>query len=225
MTGQAACNVDMTKKAIIEGILNPGVIAIIRADDSSHLIDATVALVKGGIRAVEVTMTTPNALQVIHELAERFGEKIVIGVGTVLSENTARQAVDAGAHFVVTPVFRADVIQFCQQADKPVMSGSYTPTEAYTAFEAGSDFIKIFPADGLGAKYIKAIRAPLPQLKIIPTGGVDVKSSGEFIRAGCVAIAAGSTLLSKEILFKQDWKALSDLAAQFVFEVKNSLRA
>jgi len=210
----------MTKTEIIDGLLNPGVIAIIRADSSEQLIDATRALCDGGIRAVEVTMTTPNALEVIRDVSQKFGDKILVGVGTVLNKTTARAAVAAGAQFVVTPVFRPDVIQFCLQAEKPVMSGSYTPTEAFTAFEAGSDFIKIFPADGLGPNYIKAIRAPLPQLKIIPTGGVDLKTCGEFIKVGCVAVAAGSSLVSKTILQNRDWKSLTELAAKFVLEVK-----
>ena len=210
----------MTKAEIIDGLLNPGVIAIIRADSSEQLIDATRALMDGGIRAVEVTMTTPNALEVIRDVSQKFGDKILVGVGTVLNEAAAREAVKAGAQFVVTPVFRADVIQFCLQENKPVMSGCYTPTEAFNAFEAGSDFIKVFPADGLGPNYIKAIRAPLPQLKIIPTGGVDLKTCGEFIKVGCVAVAAGSSLVSKTILQTQDWKSLTELATKFVLAVK-----
>lgn len=212
----------MDKSEIIQRLLDPGVIAIIRADSSEQLIEATRALLDGGIQAIEVTMTTPNALQVIRETTEKFGDKLLIGVGTVLDDVTARLAIEAGAEFVVTPVLRIDVIQLCRRYSKPILSGAYTPTEALIAWEAGSDFIKIFPADGLGPNYIKAIRAPLPQLKIIPTGGVDVKTSGDFIKAGCVAVAAGSSLVSKSILQKRDWKELSELAARFVASVQSA---
>ena len=214
----------MDKLEIIPRLLDPGVIAIIRADSSEQLIDATRALLDGGIQAIEVTMTTPKALQVIRETTKKFGDKLLMGVGTVLDEDTARLAIEGGAQFVVTPVLRMDVIELCRRYSKPILSGAYTPTEALTAWEAGSDFIKIFPADGLGSNYIKAIRAPLPQLKIVPTGGVDVKTCGEFIKAGCVAVAAGSSLVSKSILQKRDWKSLSELASAFVASVRSARR-
>jgi 2-dehydro-3-deoxyphosphogluconate aldolase/(4S)-4-hydroxy-2-oxoglutarate aldolase len=214
----------MDKPEIIQRLLNPGVIAIIRADSSEQLIDATRALLDGGIQAIEVTMTTPNAIQVIQETRQKFGDKLLMGVGTVLDDGTARLAIEAGAEFVVTPVLRMDVIELCRRFSKPILSGAYTPTEALIAWEAGSDFIKIFPADGLGPNYIKAIRAPLPQLKIIPTGGVDVKTCGDFIKAGCVAVAAGSSLVSKTILQKRDWKMLSETAAAFVAAVQAARR-
>lgn len=212
----------MTKPEIITRLLDPGVIAIIRADNSAQLIDATGALLDGGISSVEITMTTPNALQVIRDVSKNFGEKLLVGVGTVLDEATARLALEAGANFFVTPVFRPKIIEFCRQAERPIMSGSYTPSEAFTAFEAGSDFIKLFPADGLGANYIKAIRAPLPQLKIIPTGGVEVKSCAAFIKAGCVAVAAGSSLVSKSVLENRDWKTLTLTARAFVEAVRQA---
>lgn len=212
----------MTKAEILHGLAEPGVIAIIRADDSAQLIDATRALLEGGIRAVEITMTTPNALDVIREASQVFGEKILIGVGTILDEVTARLAIEAGAQFVVTPVLRPKVIELCLGYAKPIMSGAYSPTEAFNAFEAGSDFIKIFPADTLGPNYIKAIRAPLPQLQIIPTGGVTVQTCGDFIKAGCVAVAAGSNLVSKQILREKNWKKLTSLAAELVLTVKQS---
>jgi 2-dehydro-3-deoxyphosphogluconate aldolase/(4S)-4-hydroxy-2-oxoglutarate aldolase len=206
----------MKKSEIIRRILDPGIVAIIRADDSAQLIEATRALIDGGITTVEVTMTTPNALQVIRETTREFGGKFLMGVGTVLDDVTARAAFEAGAEFVVTPVFRADVVAICRRYSKPVMSGCYTPTEALTAHEAGSDFIKLFPAEGLGAAYIKSILAPLPQLEIIPTGGVTTENCGEFVKAGCVAVGAGGNLVSKEILQKKDWGTLKKKAAAFV---------
>ena len=209
----------MTKEKIISGLLTPGVVAIIRADNSEELIHASRALIAGGVSGIEITMTTPNALKVIGDLTREFGDKVLAGVGSVLDAQTAEAALAAGAEYVVTPVLKPEVIAFCNRVDKPIFSGSYTPTEAQSAYELGADFIKIFPADGLGPKYIQAIRGPLPHLNIVPTGGVDVNSAGAFIKAGCVAVAAGSTLVSKEILKNKDWAKLTDLAAQFIAAV------
>jgi 2-dehydro-3-deoxyphosphogluconate aldolase/(4S)-4-hydroxy-2-oxoglutarate aldolase len=209
----------MTKAQIISGLLTPGVVAIIRADNSEQLIDASRALIAGGVSGIEITMTTPNALKVIADVRREFGDKVLAGVGSVLDAKTAEAAIEAGAEYVITPVLKPDVIAFCNRADKPIFSGSYTPTEAQTAYELGADFIKIFPADGLGPKYIQAIRGPLPHLNIVPTGGVDVNTAGDFIKAGCVAVAAGSSMVSKDILKNRDWAKLTDLAAQFIAAV------
>jgi 2-dehydro-3-deoxyphosphogluconate aldolase/(4S)-4-hydroxy-2-oxoglutarate aldolase len=209
----------MTKQEIIDGLLTPGVVAIIRANSSEQLIDASRALIAGGVSGIEVTMTTPNALHVISQVTREFGREALVGVGSVLDEKTAEAALAAGAQYVVTPVLKPEVIAFCRGANKPVFSGSYTPTEAQTSYELGADFVKIFPADGLGPKYIQAMRGPLPHLKIVPTGGVDVSTAGDFIKAGCVAVAAGSTLVSKEILANKDWAKLTSLASQFLAAV------
>jgi 2-dehydro-3-deoxyphosphogluconate aldolase/(4S)-4-hydroxy-2-oxoglutarate aldolase len=214
----------MDKAQVIERILTPGVVAIIRADDSEQLIHASRALIDGGVTGIEITMTTPNALKVLADVRREFGDSVTPGMGTVLDARTARAALEAGAQFIVTPVLKPDVIACCNDADVPIFSGSYTPTEAQTSYELGADFVKIFPADGLGPKYIRAIRGPLPHLNIVPTGGVDVETAGEFIKAGCVAVAAGSTLVSKEILTKRDWKKLSDLASQFLAAVAKARR-
>jgi 2-dehydro-3-deoxyphosphogluconate aldolase/(4S)-4-hydroxy-2-oxoglutarate aldolase len=209
----------MTKDQIIDGLLTPGVVAIIRTDSSEQLIDASRALIDGGVSGIEITMTTPNALKVIADMRRVFGDKVLAGVGSVLDAKTAEAALEAGAEYVITPVLKPDVIAFCNRVGKPVFSGSYTPTEAQTAFELGADFIKIFPAEGLGPKYIQAIRGPLPHLKIVPTGGVDLNTAGDFIKAGCVAVAVGSTLVSKDILKNRDWAKLTDLASQFIAAV------
>jgi len=209
----------MTKDQIIDGLLTPGVVAIIRADNSEQLIHASRALIDGGISGIEITMTTPNALQVIADVRRVFGDKVLAGVGSILDVKTAEAAINAGAEYVITPVLKPDVIAFCNRIGKPIFSGSYTPTEAQTAYELGADFIKIFPAEGLGPKYIQSIRGPLPHLKIVPTGGVDVNTAGDFIKAGCVGVAAGSTLVSKDILKNQDWAKLTDLASQFIAAV------
>lgn len=209
----------MTKDQIIDGLLTPGVVAIIRADNSEQLIHASRALIDGGVAGIEITMTTPNALKVIADVRRTFGDKVLAGVGSVLDVKTAEAALGAGAEYVVTPVMKPDVIAFCNKVGKPIFAGCYSPTEAQTAYELGADFIKIFPAEGLGPKYIQSIRGPLPHLKIVPTGGVDVNTAGSFIKAGCVAVAAGSSLVSKEILKNQEWAKLTDLAAQFIAAV------
>lgn len=205
-----------SKEQIIEQLLNPGVIAVVRARREDQVLPLAEALVAGGIIAVEITMTTPNAIAAIREASNKLGESALIGVGTVLDEATCRAALEAGAQFVVSPICRRELIPIAHQAGKPIMLGSYTPTEAQLAHEAGSDFIKIFPADGLGPNYLKALRAPLPHLRIVPTGGVDLKTIGDFFKAGCAAVGAGSSLLSKAILDTDDWAALTTLAKEFV---------
>ncbi|MCX6968300.1 MAG: bifunctional 4-hydroxy-2-oxoglutarate aldolase/2-dehydro-3-deoxy-phosphogluconate aldolase [Verrucomicrobia bacterium] len=214
----------MNKTEILDRIVNPGIVAIIRADSSDQLLCAAEALYEGGVTGMEVTMTTPNALQVINDVAKRFGKKILIGVGSVLDSETCRAAILAGAEFVVTPTTRPEVIKMCNRYGMPIASGAYTPTEALTAYEAGADFVKIFPADQLGPQYIKNILAPMPQLQIIPTGGVTIATTEAFIKAGSVALGVGGSLVSKEILKAQDWKKLTETAAAFV-EAINKARA
>ncbi len=197
-----------------------GIVAVLRAKDSSQLAQVCEALYEGGCTAMEVTMTTPNALEVIRDVSQRMGSKIIMGVGSVIDDITARLAILAGAEYVVTPVMRPDVIALCRRYGKPVVCGAYTPTEALAAYEAGSDLIKIFPADKLGADYIKAIRAPMPQLEIVPTGGVTSDNCGDFIRIGCAAVAAGSSLVSAKALADGDWAEITRTATAFVKNIK-----
>jgi 2-dehydro-3-deoxyphosphogluconate aldolase/(4S)-4-hydroxy-2-oxoglutarate aldolase len=205
-----------SRQQIIEQLLNPGIVAIIRARRADQAVPLAEALVAGGIIAVEITMTTPDAIAAIREASAKLGARALIGVGTVLDEATCQAAIDAGAQFVVSPICRPELVSVSHKADKPVMLGAYTPTEAQLAHEAGADFIKIFPADGLGPEYIKALRAPLPHLKIVPTGGVDLKTIGDFFKAGCAAVGAGSSLISKDVLDEDDWGTLTKTAAAFV---------
>jgi 2-dehydro-3-deoxyphosphogluconate aldolase/(4S)-4-hydroxy-2-oxoglutarate aldolase len=206
----------MKKLDLLRRLVDPGVIAILRTDNADRLPAAIEALVAGGIHAIEVTMTTPAALRVVSQARAALGDKIVMGVGSVLDSETARQAMLEGAQFVVTPVVRPGVIEICQRYGVPVATGAMTPTEALTAHELGSDFVKIFPAEQLGVAYIKSILAPLPMLQIIPTGGVTPQNAGDYLAAGCAAVGAGSTLLSRDILESSDWTRLSARAAEFV---------
>ncbi len=206
----------MNKQEILTRLQNPPIIAIIRADSPDELQGAAEALVLGGISAIEVTMTTPDALEVIKSVSDALGNKILMGVGTVLDTETCRMALLSGAKFVVTPVMKPEIIQMCNRYSVPIACGAYTPTEALAAHEAGADFVKIFPADSLGPGFMKAILAPLPMLRLIPTGGVDASTARSFLDAGCVAVAAGSSLVSKEILKTRDWSTLTARARALV---------
>jgi len=210
----------MTKSDIIQRLLDPGVIAIIRADSSEQLVEAAGALLAGGVTAMEVTMTTPNALAVISAVARKFGDDILIGVGTVTDPETARAAVSAGAEFIVTPVTKPEVIAVANQLEKPIASGAFTPTECLLAHESGADFVKLFPADVAGPAYIKSLLAPLPMLRIVPTGGVTPETAADFLQAGSVALGAGSSLVSKEILQQRNWPELTKRAQDFVEAIR-----
>jgi 2-dehydro-3-deoxyphosphogluconate aldolase / (4S)-4-hydroxy-2-oxoglutarate aldolase len=204
------------KVEILAALVNPGIIAVVRARSAEQVLPLAEALLRGGVRAIEITMTTPNAFSAIRQTVRQFGREAVVGVGTVLNREVCLEAVEAGAEFVVSPITRVEIATAAHEGDRPVMLGAYTPTEAQTAFDAGSDFIKLFPADTLGTAYIKAIRAPLPHLKIVPTGGVTLANIAEFFRVGCPAVGIGSSLISKMILENNDWKELKSMAVQFV---------
>jgi 2-dehydro-3-deoxyphosphogluconate aldolase / (4S)-4-hydroxy-2-oxoglutarate aldolase len=205
-----------TKTEIISRLTNPGVIAVVRAQSKDQVLPLSEALIAGGVIAIEITMTTPDAIAAIRDARQTLGDRALIGVGTVLDQETCHAAIAAGAEFVVTPIGRAEFVAIAHAAGRPIMLGAYTPTEAQAAHEAGADFIKIFPADGLGPGYIKAIRAPLPHLRIVPTGGVEVQNVAEFLRAGCAAVGVGSSLVSTKMLQEKDWAGLTRKAGEFV---------
>lgn len=211
-----AFGVMRAKSEIISLLTNPGIIAVVRAQKAEQVIPLSEALIAGGVIAIEITMTTPNAIEAIRDARKKLGERAMIGVGTVLNERVCRDAIEAGAEFVVTPICRTEFVKIAHAADRPIMLGAYTPTEAQTAHEAGADFIKIFPADTLGPGFIKALRAPLPHLKIVPTGGVDVDNVADFLKAGCVALGVGGSLVSAKILQDGDWEGLTRKAGEFV---------
>ena len=205
-----------TKSEIIAQLTNPGIIAIIRAKKATHALPIAGALLDGGVIAIEITMSTPDAIAAIRTVTDKLGANALIGVGTVLEAETCRAAISAGAQFVVSPICRLALVQVAHAAHRPIILGAYTHTEAQLAHEAGADFVKLFPADSLGPPYIKALRAPLPHLRIVPTGGVDLNNIGEFLKAGCPAVGVGSSLITREILEKEDWATLTKRAAQFV---------
>jgi 2-dehydro-3-deoxyphosphogluconate aldolase/(4S)-4-hydroxy-2-oxoglutarate aldolase len=212
-----------TRAEIVSLLLDACIIAVVRTDNAEHVLPACEALLSGGVRAVEITLTVPKAFEVMGGVAQRFGSEAIVGAGTVLHVDGCRSAIAAGAEFIVSPITKLGLIEAAHDADRPVMMGAYTPTEAQTAHEAGADFIKIFPADKLGPAYIKAIRAPLPHLRIVPTGGVDLQTAAEFLKAGCAALGVGSSLMTKEILREADWTRLTRLTREFL-EIVNAVR-
>ena len=206
----------LSKQEICRQLLDPGIIAILRADSSESLVAATEALYTGGVTAVEVTMTTPNALQVIGDVVATFPGRVLMGAGTVLDAESCRAAIMAGAEFIVTPVTKPEIIRMATRYGKPVAIGAFTPTEALLGYENGADFIKIFPADQLGPGYIRNVRAPLPMLQMIPTGGVTPENLAAYVHAGAVAVGAGSTLVDKAALRTGNWAAITARAQEFV---------
>ena len=204
------------RKKISASIIDEGLVAIVRVHNSELALPIAKALVAGGIRAVELTMTIPNALDAIRLIDQELGTEILLGVGTVIDDDTCKAAIDAGAKYVISPITKTSIVENAHAMDRPAMLGAYTPSEAQTAYEAGSDFIKIFPADSLGPNYIKALLAPLTHLKIIPTGGVNLDTMESFLAAGSVALGIGSSLLKKNIINSKNWTELEHLSKQHV---------
>lgn len=205
-----------SKSEILSQLTHPGIVAIVRAQQLTQVVPMFEALIAGGIIATEITMTTPNALSAIREAREKVGDRSLVGVGTVIDAASCRAAIDAGAEFIVTPICRPELVAISHAAQRPIMLGAYTPTEAQLAHEAGADFVKIFPADTLGPAFVKALLAPLPHLRIVPTGGVDANNLGDFFRAGCAAVGVGSALVSARILQEAGWSELTKRAREFV---------
>jgi 2-dehydro-3-deoxyphosphogluconate aldolase/(4S)-4-hydroxy-2-oxoglutarate aldolase len=197
-----------------------GVVAVIRLRDSSKLRAVIDALAAGGVKALEVTMTVPRAIELIGEIAPTLPPDFVIGAGTVVDADTAHAAILAGARFIVGPVLRPAVIDVCHRYDVAVMPGCFSPTEILTAWEAGADVVKVFPATALGPSYFKDIRGPLPQLKLMPTGGVSLDNAGDWIRAGAVAIGVGTALVDAKLVAAGEFAAITERAGRFVDAVR-----
>jgi 2-dehydro-3-deoxyphosphogluconate aldolase/(4S)-4-hydroxy-2-oxoglutarate aldolase len=212
--------VSKTKDQFLKQIADAGVVAVIRAHSKDQLIGIAESLLAGGVPAIEVTMSTPNAIAGIEMLANRFGDTAVLGVGTVMNAATAEDAIAAGAQFVVSPMFDEKVVAAAQKHGKIVIPGAFTPTEILRAWLAGADVVKVFPSTGLGPQYFKDLLAPLPQLRLTPTGGVDVKNAGDWIRAGAVFVGAGSSLISKDALAGNDWTSVTANAKAFVETIR-----
>jgi 2-dehydro-3-deoxyphosphogluconate aldolase/(4S)-4-hydroxy-2-oxoglutarate aldolase len=205
----------MLEPEILGRIKSEKVIALIRAERPEGLLDCARALAEGGLGVIELTMTTPGALDLVAEVALSL-PGVMIGLGTVLDAETARAGVTAGAQFIVTPALRPGVIAACRELGVPILSGAYTPTEVATAMDLGADAVKIFPAEFLGPAYIKSLRAVFPEARFVPTGGVTTGTLGDFLRAGAFAAAAGGALVDPAALKARDFKAITARAREFV---------
>src|SRR5207244_468180 len=206
----------MSKEKYLRQVLDCGIVAVVRSPDSLQLVEVARALADGGVSVIEITMTVPEALDVVRAVRKALGDRILLGAGTVLDPETARAALLAGAEFLVAPTVNLDVIRLCRRYDKLVMPGAFTPTEVLTAWEAGADIVKVFPADVVGPAFFKALRGPLPQVKLMPTGGVDLTTAADFLKAGAVCLGVGGQLVDPKVVAAGDFARITELAKQYV---------
>lgn len=199
----------MTREEVRHKIIERKVLTVVRLKNPSQLIDVISALKEGGVTAIELTMTIPNAIEAIRNVNEEFGESILLGVGSIIDSKTANEAIEAGAKFVVSPIYKKEVVQAVLEKNKVVIPGGFTPTEIQSAYEQGVDFVKIFPADNLGMSFIKSIKAPLPHLKVIPTGGVNLENAIDWINCGASAVGIGSALVDNNAIENKDYIKLT----------------
>lgn len=206
----------------LERLLDCGVVAIIRSSDASKLVDVAEALVAGGVSAMEVTFTVPRAHAVLEKVADRLGGRVLLGAGTVLDAATARIAILAGAEFIVSPVVSHEVIACCRRYSKLSLPGALTPTEIVSAWEAGADIVKIFPSEVTGPGYLKAVHAPLPQVRLMPTGGVNLETAADYLRAGACALGIGGSLVESKAVASGDFARIENLARQYMTIVRET---
>ena len=207
----------MTSRDILGFLTDIGLVPVVRTTSADSAIKAIEAMYRGGIRAAEVTMTVPGAIRALEKLADQFGDRLMLGAGTVLDPETARSCMLAGAQFFVTPTVNVKTIEMANRYSKVICPGALTPTEVLTAWEAGADVVKIFPANAMGGpKYIKALKGPLPHVEMIPTGGVNLETAGEFLKAGACAVAVGSELVDPKLIQAGDYDRIEALARQYL---------
>ena len=212
----------MTREETLKTLCDVGIIPVVRAKSADALLDLARALLAGGIPICEVTLTVPGAIDGIRRLAAAFGKEVLLGVGSVTRADQVEEAVAAGAEFIVGPVLVPEVIQAAHRHDKVVIPGAFTPTEIFQAHAAGADVVKVFPASVGGPSYFKAILAPMPFLKLMPTGGVDLSTVGAFLKAGAVTLGAGAALVDSAAIQKGDWATITKLARAFRDEVRKA---
>ena len=201
-------------------VLDSGIVAVVRSQSSEQLVEVVRALADGGVTVAEITMTVPGALDVIKQVRAALGDRVLLGAGTILDPETARAAILAGAEYIVAPTLNLEVIRLCQRYDKLVMPGAFTPTEILAAWEAGADIVKVFPADVMGPAFFKAIKGPLPQIRVMPTGGVDLTTAATFLKAGACCLGVGSQLVEPKAVAERNFDRIRDLARQYVEVVK-----
>ena len=216
----------MTVQEILAFITEIGIVPVVRTPSAESAIRSIEAIYKGGVRAAEVTMTVPGAIKVLEKLADQFGDKLVLGAGTVLDPETARACMLAGAQFFVTPTLKLSTIEMAKRYSKVICPGALTPTEILTAWEAGADIVKVFPANAMGGpKYIKALKGPLPHIEMIPTGGVNLETAGEFLKAGASAVAVGGELIDPKLIKEEKYDEMESRARQYLHCVANARAA
>lgn len=206
----------MTKDKVLESLLVSKAVAIIRMTDTAKLAKAAAALRKGGVTALEVTMTVPGAVEIVRAMARDKEPGVLVGAGTVLDARTASDVIAAGADFVVSPVMDTDMVRACREAEVLVVPGAFTPTEIVVAWLAGADIVKVFPATSLGPQFFRDLRGPLPHIRLMPTGGVTLENAREFIAAGACCVGIGTALLDKKTIDADDWEALASRARRLV---------
>jgi 2-dehydro-3-deoxyphosphogluconate aldolase/(4S)-4-hydroxy-2-oxoglutarate aldolase len=211
----------MSRESTLKRILDGGIVAVVRSESSESLLRVVQALADGGVTAAEITFTVPDAVEVIRQVRKDIGDAIVLGAGTVLDPETARAALLAGAEYIVAPTVNVEVIRLCRRYDKAVMPGAFTPTEVLTAWEAGADIVKVFPADVGGPPYLKAVRGPLPQIRLMPTGGVDLTTAEAFLKAGACCLGVGGQLVEPKAIAAGDFGRIRDLASQYTAIVRS----
>jgi len=205
------------KQEVLAALRDGGIVPVIRADSADTALRIVDALVSGGIRTLEITMTVPDAIGAIKAVSDRFGSSVLLGAGTVTSRALAEGSLDAGAEFLVTPCVVPDVIAVAKERDVAVLPGAMTPTEVFTAWSAGGDIVKIFPASNVGgASYLKALKGPFPQIPLCPTGGVNLQTIGDFVKAGASAVGVGGELVSKAAIDRGDFDEITRLASEYV---------
>jgi 2-dehydro-3-deoxyphosphogluconate aldolase/(4S)-4-hydroxy-2-oxoglutarate aldolase len=212
----------MTKSQSLSRVLDGGIVAVVRAPEPTGLVDVIRALADGGVTVSEVTLTVPNALDVIREARKALGNRVLLGAGTVLEPEACRAAIDAGAEFIVAPTLNLDVIALCGRADKLVMPGAFSPTEILAAWQAGADIVKVFPADVVGPAFFKAMRGPLPQIRLMPTGGVDLNTAAEFLKSGASCLGIGSQLVDPKLVARRQFETIRELASRYVDVVRRA---
>jgi len=215
----------MNKSEVLKQIKDVGIIPVVRATTADEAMRAIDAIREGGIAVLEITMTVPGAVGVIEQVAARFGNDALVGAGTVLDAEKAKDCVSAGAKFIVSPALNMETIAYCREHDVAIMPGALTPTEVVQAWNAGADLVKVFPAGAVGgASYLKALKAPLPQIDLVPTGGVSLKTAADFIRAGAAALGVGADLVDIKAIREGQARSITDRAKQFVEIVQISRR-
>src|SRR5437762_5972134 len=210
----------MSKEDQLRHVLDCGLVAVVRSPDSQQLVEVVRALADGGVTVVEITMSVPNALDVLAQVRRALGDRVLLGAGTVLDSETARAVLLAGAEYIVAPTVNLDVIRLCQRYDKLVMPGAFTPTEILSAWEAGADIVKVFPADVVGPAFFKALRGPLPQVRLMPTGGVDLSTAAAFLKAGACCLGVGGQLVEPKAVAECNFDRIRDLARQYAAVVQ-----